>query len=408
MNLIYIAVTFLFFLGSIINAEEAFIIVPVADMVLYPVDEKLHATDMYNALPCMGKQGFMGCGRVHQGLFNETVDILQYSGDEVQIALRNTFYGYHAITNKPLDVVWTLRSNIMTYEDLHSRNIDINGIPCPIDYNNKNSLYSEDIVTLILPWYDPVTTTSYSIGTRFVRSKELDIDSAYSVNIIDVLNNKTATSLIPHTHAIVSLHLKSDAARNCVVNLIRTWIEYAKIEDRFIAYIWGGGSFINSYQEHDVLVGENCYKDKNVICWNRSGPRPYTGFDCSTLILRACQIAGIPYFYKNSTLAVQYIRPLCECEVIEEGDIIWLKGHLMIVGDCQTHEIIEAVGYHKGYGYLHSLPVSKIFGGISTLEDLKNAFIHSDPIALLDRSGLHFETYDKFAILKLSSILEET
>jgi len=61
----------------------------------------------------------------------------------------------------------------------------------------------------------------------------------------------------------------------------------------------------------------------------------YSGFDASGLILRAAQIAGLPYFYKNSTTALANLHAVLPARLPKEGDILGAvgKGLIVVVSD---------------------------------------------------------------------------
>jgi cell wall-associated NlpC family hydrolase len=382
----------LFLATYIYGYEKAVIRVPVADMLLPYAGNK----NVYNELPCMGEQGFLGCPRVHQCLFNETVTVVQTCGDEVQVAVPSTFYGYNELTGEPLSLFWTLRTNIALYKDLEQQQ----AIPTSIDYTNISSLINEEVITLVVPWTDPVTDTRYSVGTRFVRQAHLDNDSTYGIVILHHKNQVVTTSVPRHQALVCSQRNKQDASR-LFITLLETWLSYAKKQEGHIPYVWGGSSFIEVYQD-DFIVEKRWHKDAMVICWlYENKKKPYTGFDCSELVLRAAQIAGLPYFYKNSSLASRGLPILKVDECIEPGDIIWVPGHLMIISDIRYNKLIEAAGYHKQYGDVHCLPLDAVFDGITTMKQLADAFHNKKALSIKNKHGKIIETHQQWSILKI-------
>src|SRR5205814_4688733 len=106
----------------------------------------------------------------------------------------------------------------------------------------------------------------------------------------------------------------------------------------------------------------------------RDTQSPKNGFDCSGVILRAAQIAGIPYFCKNTTTIAQCLTPLKSEQQLREGDLILIKGHVMIVSDITKNLLIEARSYGHGYGKLHEISIDQVFEGIETYKDLCDAY----------------------------------
>ena len=407
MSFIFIV---LFMIVSInVESKEALIKVPVADMLCTPLGNGIISTvDLYHALPCMGEDGFRGCARVHQCLFNEVVTLLRSYGDEVQVAVKNTFYGHNSTTNEPLTALWTLESNIVECEQLRDQHIDLNVIPKPIDYRNSTTIFDNNVLTLILPWHDNITNISYSVGTRFTRIPRLDTSTSYAVQLIDFNRYKIVTSFVPRPYGLVSIPIEKEQALPLFLQILRTWLYYADQRNGIIPYVWGGSSFVDVYQNNGAYKKQCLYDGQQVSGWFRIDKhRPYAGFDCSGLILRACQIAGIPYFYKNSTLAAQHLPYLCSYEDIMNGDILWIPGHVMIVSNKDNDELIEAAGYHKDYGEVHMLPLSKVFANITTYQQLKEFFLDEKTINILHKNGTIISTDKKIMILKLASLWKD-
>jgi hypothetical protein len=128
------------------------------------------------------------------------------------------------------------------------------------------------------------------------------------------------------------------------------------------------------------------------------------GFDCAGLILRAAQCCGIPFFFKNSTTIAHYMRPLQPNETIEEGDILWIYGHVMVVADIRRNTIVEARSHYHGFGKVHEIPLHQEFKGMNTFEDLRKAFFNKQGLERLDASGNVVQKITQFKILKFSSL----
>ena len=89
------------------------------------------------------------------------------------------------------------------------------------------------------------------------------------------------------------------------------------------------------------------------------------------------------------------------------GDILWIPGHVMIVSNKDNDELIEAAGYHKDYGEVHMLPLSKVFANITTYQQLKEFFLDEKTINILHKNGTIISTDKKIMILKLASLWKD-
>src|SRR5437660_525043 len=102
--------------------QKAVICVPIADLVGYPLaasQPQKSITDIYNSIPVSGENinGYLGCIRLHQLLYNDVVDVIKMTPDEVCISINHAFYTTHA-SLVPQKKYWTLNSNIKTFEEL--------------------------------------------------------------------------------------------------------------------------------------------------------------------------------------------------------------------------------------------------------------------------------------------------
>lgn len=141
-------------------AELAVIIKPVIDFTYLPI--KSHQT-----IPiCPVKVGddAISCPRIHQGLFNEIVDIIRTENQQVLVAVKNCFFQTNQNLEKQAQF-WTNSKNLLPLSNL---GIQQSQIPAPIDYTQPNSLYNEQVITLIAPYHSTATDQIYSAGTRFI------------------------------------------------------------------------------------------------------------------------------------------------------------------------------------------------------------------------------------------------
>ncbi len=119
------------------------------------------------------------------------------------------------------------------------------------------------------------------------------------------------------------------------------------------------------------------------ICKN-SIQKPHSGFDCSNLVLRAAQLAGIKYYYKNTaTLMMSKIHQVKSGEKINRGDIACYTGHVFVILDPERNIIIEAAGYGVGFGKVQTIPLLKVYKGVNKTQDL----LTSRPIYRLNNLG---------------------
>ena len=82
-----------------------------------------------------------------------------------------------------------------------------------------------------------------------------------------------------------------------------------------------------------------------------------------------------------------------------------MPGHVMAISDPRKGLIIEARGYPQGYGKVHELPVSRIFKGIKTVEQLYRAIQRGDQITRLDAHGKPADSTEHMRILSMRSCL---
>ena len=106
------------------------------------------------------------CERIHQGLFNEVVRILQEKNNMVQISIDDAIYGFDPKTGLPHNTFWTPKENVIYMNDVDEHNAQ--AFPQP----NRNS---SNVVVLTLPW------NGYSVATRFVSdNRDADADDEYA------------------------------------------------------------------------------------------------------------------------------------------------------------------------------------------------------------------------------------
>jgi cell wall-associated NlpC family hydrolase len=172
-----------------------------------------------------------------------------------------------------------------------------------------------------------------------------------------------------------------------------------------IPYIWGGCSLTETLRTgrfRKITIKRN---DKLCDAYQQTEikEQPQSGLDCTGLIMRAAQTSGLPYYYKNSTTIAHYLKPITSLENIQEGDLIWIPGHIMAISDLKRNMIIEARHYNDGYGKIHEIKLNHLFKDIQTFADLYNAIAHHQPLLRLNREGKVSKTIMHAKILSLDS-----
>jgi len=396
---------FLVFCSDSIDAKKALIIVPIADLAGKPLTNS-EILFNYDTIPLAAGSAreSRSCPRLHQLLFNEIVDIIEEQPQEVRIAIPNVYYLIPQST-EPQTNYWTQKKNCIPLEILKQKRVNLRKIPIPIKFNNKEFIQSQsNNITLLVPWIEPSTKKRFSAGTRFVLTPQQKNNGHYNVYILDTANFSFKEVMIPKKLCLVPGNPRSNAERIALfVQLLQKW---AHPDNGFIPYVWGGCSFINVYHNDSFTKHEINNKEKlsyfsreDIIHSNIKN-----GFDCSGLIVRAAQACGIPYFFKNTTTLANKLTTLQKGETLQEGDLIWIPGHVMAVASIPNNTIIEARGYRSGYGKVHELPLNKLFKDCESYNDLIKAYFTGKPLYLLNKAGEISSTITDYKPLKLVSV----
>lgn len=394
-----------FILSCTIAAEQAVIIVSVADLVGQPLasfyknERLIEQTYLDLAWAGMGKLHSYACPRLHQALFNEVVELIETRGQEALIRIPNLFY--QTITNSnPQCDYWTLRKNLITMNDLRKQGIKGSFFPKPIEYTCPDlASCSRNVATLSYPFTHATTKQTFSAGTRFVKTTKQNSKDKVSVYLYDNNHKKIDVIDIPNEYIHSYENLSREEKIKNFVTLLRNWTQSVGT----IPYVWGGCSITHVHPTNQFHEEKSHYNRQPTAHVVRPLKMDYKGgADCSGLIARAAQIVGIPYFYKNSYTIANKLHLLQPNESLQEGDIIWLAGHVIVVASKTT--IIEARHYEHGYGKIHEIPLCEQFKGISSTTDLERAFFHHTPLYRLNNEGKQTETYRNFKLLKLASV----
>ena len=373
-----------------INAQQkAVTIVPVADLVGQSIGKEKYSKIALFTHPVQF------CPRMHQLLYNEVVTIVEEKGEEVCILLDSVFYEVAGNPN-PQNTYWTLKKNIVPLETIKKSGIPLAAIPNPIDFNNCKSLYDQSVVSLALPFHDSTTNRTYSAGTRFVKAPSQSSKDKISVFALDHTSTKSLVINLPRSLCIVTDRNKTEKERKAAfLRLVTTWAHQL---NGFIPYVWGGCSFTalahgNHFASNQI--GQTHFYQPSV-----SLKHPYTGLDCAGLITRAAQLCGIPYFYKNTATLTNHLKEITYIRDVQDGDLIWFPGHVMIISSCKPAKIIEARAYGQGYGKIHELPLQNVFKGIDSLEKLFTHLIEKKSLFRLASDGSIAHSVTKFKIVR--------
>jgi hypothetical protein len=382
-------------LFPIINNNKALVVVPVADLLLEPYGQTMDEESVINSykrLAC----GDQCCDRAYQLLFQEIVTLEEQVGIEVKIRVPHIIY-YDSKRKCYDNTYWTLASNLVPLKKLEKK-IELSLLPKPICWSRQDlSSCNSGIVTLIMPFNDPVTKKIYSAGTRFVTVSELG--EYFKVWIFDVETRSVKSSLISKQ---ISKTFENKVLRERIDDYVALLKKWTALGEGFIPYVFSGSSFTNltNIDEFESRQDEQgC-----AFYWrDEYGKQPYAGFDCSCIISRVAQICGMAYFYKDSQTLVRNLEPIGTDDAIKNGDIIWFPGHVMIVSDVENNKLIESRGYAAGFGKTHEVALSKAFAEISNYAQLKKAHLYKHNLKLLARDGSLRYVLEDFKILKFES-----
>jgi len=313
------------------------------------------------------------CLRIHQLLFNELVDIIDERDHQVCLTFRGVLCQTPA-TTEPQTTFWSLKSNFVRTDTLPE---DIRAaIPPPIDFSNPLSTNREHIIGLAKPWYDATSKHTFSVGTRFVAKKRTSKKSTTKQCTVTIVNPIKKLSYHVNIPTAVCMKDSQRNKRHAFINILKQWAH----ESTPIPYVLGGCSYVPSPHPHLIT--------------------PFCGFDCSGLIVRAAQLCGLPYFFKNTYTIEHNAQAICPDQA-KNGDLLWLPGHVMIISDLKNNLLIEARGYDHGYGKVHEIAVHNVFENIANYDDLMKAIQTHTPLRRLNSAGKPIGNHTLVKIFKL-------
>ncbi len=360
-------------------AQQAVVVAPVVDLVGQPM---ANMDLCYQSLP-VASNNLENCPRMHQLIFNEVVEIIKETDHEYCIRIPHLFYITHA-SNTPKCCYWTNKKHLMKFSNLPQAIHKF--IPKPIDFKQR-STDCDTIVTLMKPFYSKQLQMTFSVGTRFIiKSKKRQ----YA--LVHALNPKTKNMVIlqlPTSHYVAS----AQNPQKTYVKLLNDWANMPG----YIPYVWGGCSLTQSNKTDE-------FKQKDsLFLINNDTQKQKNGFDCAGLIARAAQAAGMPYYYKNTLTLAKHLKQVKTKKDMVDGDLIWIPGHVMAIGNLKDNIVIEARHYNHGYGKVHKLPLHEIFKDIKTFDQLYDAIAIGQPLKRLHKDGHVVQTIRNAKILSMQS-----
>lgn len=409
--LIYILTSFTWMVTAT-TGRPAMVIVPVADLVGAPIQTFYLGKTIKESYAKIGYCGAapkptQGTPRIHQLLLHQLVEIVSENGDEVCIIIPQVFFITHA-HHKPQAMYWTLKKNLISLEKLGKQKANLEKVPQGPSYKNPHDINNTpNTVVLLKPFFDPITNQTLSAGTRFMVDTDKKSDNLWAVFVYDRKVSGFKTSYIPRDRAsLVSVRSPQEAIA-CFVILLKQW---AHCHTGPIPYVWGGCSFTHCCNHPFKETKKRLANGSMIAVYARPdcSESPISGFDCAGLITLAAQICGIPYYFKNTYTLAHYLKSLSIDQHLQEGDLIWIPGHVMIVSDISHNKIIEARGYPSNYGIVHEIPLQEIFKGIKTYQDLIKAYHYQTKLVRLNKEGEEVEEISRYKILKLSSAWDTT
>lgn len=404
------------------TSQKAVINVPIADLLGQSIitmrpNESPHTA--YHAIALCGGQinSTYACPRLHQLLYNDIIDVIKTTDDEAQIRIAHAYYVVpsafaKATADRSADrqaQYWILKSNITLFDDLTAHNIPTAHLPNPINFSDKShhALKHPDVVTLTEPHHDTTLHTTFSVGTRFTRVPlpQKKRPSYITVFAIDYKTMQEHQIKIPSYKCMIADPTKTKTEQiTDYVNLLKKW---AHTKHGCIPYTWGGTSFAHTiHGNFKEVTHKTNNSDYSSYEYEKDTNSPKSGFDCSGAIARATQICGIPYFCKNTATIPHCLAPLKPDQVLTNGDLILIRGHVMVVSDTDKNLLIEARSYSHGYGKLHEIPIGKVFEEIETYKDLTDAYFGKKVIKRKDKQGKIRDTFTNLQLFSMASVLK--
>ena len=380
-----------------LSAYKAVVISPIVDLVGAPLTPL-----QFKSLPLCGgsQEPFIACKRGHQLLCNEIVEIVDQTNDLVCVSVPHIFYVAQN-SDKKYNRYWAEKKHFMRLDD----SVDDTKVPASVSAVKPHD--TDTITTLIMPYYHPTHHRTYSSGTRFVRVHPRKREKNIAVWAFCPTKKRFERTTIPASCCYIP---KSHDPQHKIADFVQIVRQWAHLKKGYIPYVWGGCSYTEpalSSHFYEKVIKEG-KKHVSFYCIDGYTLYPMSGFDCSSLVLRAAQICTIPYYFKNTTTLSRFLSELKPSDTIENGDLIWIPWHVMIISDCDKNLLVEARSYNHGYGKVHELPLHKVFKDVYSYKDLLHRLRTKAPIERINKQGVVMDTFPTFKILKLKSAFTES
>lgn len=339
--------------------------------------------DLSSGEPLVSNEGVSGqtaeCHRLYQALFNETLVFVSEHENSYMVACKQAIYG----TGKDGAPISFFAVDKCCVTPLFGLTQDMKAtIP-------DSAIHAYSYLTLVYP------THNLSVGTRLIRIPKLDRLDSYAVCIADFAHKSTYVAYIPVKNAWLPKILTPQEQRHAFVTLLNELFDRVAESHKVIPYVWGGASFIYAHDKDDYFIKDGLWHRKKLL-----HDAVYTGYDCSDLIARFAQIVGINFPWKNTTMIKKNCKALESGQMVQEGDLIWIPGHIMIISNIEKSEIIQAHGYASGYGSVDKNHIKKVFSNISDMNALVEHYFAHKKLFYLRADGTTIP-YEDFVILQL-------
>ncbi len=303
------------------------------------------------------------CLRIHQALFNEVFEIEQTEGQATALIIPWARYGYDA-QGKAQARYWVSNNDIIVLSKI-----------CIPDFHNALPFFNSHTVTLKKPLL--INKVTYSVGTQFVRTFN-DTADDISIKYIDSVAKNIQHCTIPRSAV---LKTPPHPSRKEFVRVLTEFIKDIQSQNPgAIPYVWGGSSFLRPYSASYTEDSQGFHRAENETV-------PLAGYDCSNLILRFAHMMNIPYFFKTTSMLEKYGKKLTRHDKLQEGDLIWLQGHVAVITDLANTLILESSGYENSVGRIRIVKLSEFLKNIKTWDDLLKAYRNNQIVVRLDSQG---------------------
>ncbi len=333
--------------------------VPVADLTVKPL-----AADPYTTAYTHGARLQVGnykkhtIARISQLLLNDQVIVAQTTDTEYKIQTIDQAYANATHTY-----------NTTYYVDKQA-----------IALTTQAPLKKAEKVFLIRPYFVPELGTTLSAGTGFAvvntTANQYIVTSVHP----ETLKNTTCTL---SKQVCCKPYKNSQKKRTAFVQLVRFWAQQAPDK---IPYVLGGSSILQTAPPTDFTLHSFGLSHFSIKAYHRTAlTYPYTGLDCAHLVFLAARMTGVAITTTNTLGQNKECKLFTKNDTLEAGDLVFWKGHVIVITDPQAGLLAEARGYGAGYGIVHEIPLQEQFQGIRTGNDLVTAFFNKTPITRLNK-----------------------